>query len=33
MRSESYDHDGAVLYRVLQGVREQGMDLTRWLAH
>ncbi len=29
--SEYYDRDRAQFYRAIQGVREQGMDLTGWL--
>ena len=29
--SEYYDRDRAAFYRAIQGVREQGMDLTGWL--
>lgn len=29
--SEFYDRDRSAFYRALQGVREQGMDLTGWL--
>jgi Fic family protein len=29
--SEFYDRDRAAFYRAIQGVREQGMDLTGWL--
>ena len=29
--SEYYDRDGPDFYAALQGVREQGMDLTGWL--
>jgi Fic family protein len=31
--SEHYDCDRPAFYRALQGVREQGMDLTGWLAY
>jgi Fic family protein len=29
--SEYYDRDRSAFYRAIQGVREQGMDLTGWL--
>jgi Fic family protein len=29
--SEYYDRDRPIFYRAIQGVREQGMDLTGWL--
>jgi Fic family protein len=31
--SEYYDRDRASFYRALQGVREQGMDMTGWLEY
>ena len=31
--SEYYDRDRAAFYRAIQGVREQGMDLTGWLEY
>ena len=31
--SEYYDRNRAAFYRALQGVREQGMDLTGWLEY
>ena len=29
--SEYYDHDRALFYRAIQGVRENGMDMTGWV--